>query len=67
VALGDAIRQTRAAKGMSQERLALLAGLDRSYYGRVERGDNNMAVLTLQKIAVALDVTVAELMMVAKL
>jgi transcriptional regulator with XRE-family HTH domain len=52
---------------MSQERLALLAGLDRSYYGRVERGDNNMAVLTLHKIAQALEITVAELMMIAKL
>jgi transcriptional regulator with XRE-family HTH domain len=67
VALGDAIRSVRASKSMSQERLALLAGLDRSYYGRVERGDNNMAVLTLHKIAQALEITVAELMMIAKL
>lgn len=57
----------RMAKGMSQERLALLAGLDRSYYGRVERGDNNMAVLTLHKIAGALEISIAELMLIAEI
>jgi DNA-binding XRE family transcriptional regulator len=67
VALGDAIRSLRVSKSMSQEHLALLAGIDRSYFGRVERGDNNMAVLTLVKIARALDVTVTELMMTAAL
>lgn len=67
VALGNAIRVTRVSKGMSQEKLALLAGVDRSYFGRVERGDNNMAILTLVKIAEALEVTVSELMMTAAL
>jgi transcriptional regulator with XRE-family HTH domain len=47
---------------MSQESLALLAEVDRSYLGRVERGDNNVAVLTLIRIAKALDVTTVELM-----
>jgi transcriptional regulator with XRE-family HTH domain len=67
VALGDAIREIRTSKGMSQEKLALLAGVDRSYFGRVERGDNNMAVLTLVKIAAALEITVAELILAAAL
>lgn len=62
VALGVAIRQTRLDRGMSQESLALLAEVDRSYLGRVERGDNNVAVLTLIRIAKALDVTTVELM-----
>jgi transcriptional regulator with XRE-family HTH domain len=65
VALGDAIRTFRMAKNISQDKLALLAGVDRSYFGRVERGDNNMAMLTLVKIAVALEITVAELMLAA--
>jgi transcriptional regulator with XRE-family HTH domain len=65
--MGNAIRAMREAKSISQERLALLAGLDRSYFGRVERGDNNMAVLTLVKIATALEVTVAELVLTAGL
>lgn len=62
VALGTAIRQTRLNQDMSQETLALHAEVDRSYLGRVERGDNNVAVLTLIRIAKALGVTVVELM-----
>jgi DNA-binding XRE family transcriptional regulator len=62
VALGDAIREIRTSKGISQERLALLAEVDRSYVGRIERGDNNAAILTLARLASALDTTVAKLM-----
>lgn len=61
VALGEAIRRLRKGKEISQEWLALLAEVDRSYVGRVERGDNNVALLTLVKIAAALEMTVAEL------
>ena len=57
----------RRAKGISQEALALLAEVDRSYLGRVERGDNNVAILTLAKLAKALGVSVAKLMQRAKL
>lgn len=62
VALGEALRRIRKAKSISQERLALLAEVDRSYVGRVERGDNNVAVLTLVRLVAALDITVAALM-----
>lgn len=67
IALGKAIRRTRLEKGISQENLALIAEVDRSYVGRVERGDNNVAVLTLAKIAKALGISVAKLMQKAKL
>lgn len=67
LALGKVIRQARLEKGISQENLALLAEVDRSYVGRVERGDNNVAVLTLSKIAKALGVSVAKLAQKAKL
>lgn len=67
VALGRTIREVRIAKGISQERLALLAEVDRSYVGRIERGDNNVAVLTLARLANALDITVARLMQKAGL
>ena len=53
-ALGNSIRELRASQGVSQEALALLSGVDRSYVGRVERGDNNVAVLTLCRISDAL-------------
>lgn len=62
VALGEALRRIRKAKSISQERLALLAEVDRSYVGRVERGDNNVAVLTLIRLVSALDISVATLM-----
>lgn len=65
--LGKAIKRIRLSKGISQERLALLAEVDRSYVGRVERGDNNVAVLTLAKLAHALGVSIAKLMQEAGL
>jgi len=67
VALGDAIRRARIERAISQEKLALLADVDRSYVGRVERGDNNVAVLTLARLANALDISLAELMKDANL
>lgn len=62
IALGKAISNARKQQGVSQEKLALLAGVDRSYVGRVERGDNNVAVLTLLKIGQAMNVSIADLM-----
>lgn len=62
VALGDAIRRIRKERGLSQEQLALSAEIDVSYLGRVERGDNNVAVLRLERISEALGVTMANLM-----
>lgn len=62
LALGSAIRRIRTSKNISQEKLALNAELDRSYVGRVERGDNNVAVLTLSRLAAALDVSMSELL-----
>ena len=67
IALGNAIRQVRKEKGMSQEQLALLAGVDRSHLGRIERADNEIAFRLLVKIAKALDMTVAELTSIAAL
>lgn len=46
---------------MSQEEFAALADLDRAYYGGIERGERNVAVLNLIKIAVALGVEVGRL------
>ena len=67
IALGEAIRRVRLKQEISQEKLALMAGVDRSYVGRVERGDNNVAVLTLLKLAQALDVSLKDMMKEAKL
>ena len=67
VALGEAIRRIRLSKDISQEQLALLAEVDRSYVGQVERGDNNVAVLTLARLAGVLDISIAKLMQEADL
>ncbi len=55
-ALGGAIRAARNEQGISQEALALKCGLDRSYYGAVERGEFNVSVDTLRTIAAGLRV-----------
>ena len=60
--IGHAIRSRRRAHGLSQESLAALAQLDRSYMSSVERGLRNISVLNLARIATALDVSVWELL-----
>lgn len=61
VALGKHIRELRSEKGYAQEEFANEVGLDRSYYGGIERGERNVAALNLIKIAKALGVQVGEL------
>jgi transcriptional regulator with XRE-family HTH domain len=58
---GDNIRQIRKEQGISQEALALLSDLDRSYMGGVERGQRNISLLNIRKIADALKVAPADL------
>jgi transcriptional regulator with XRE-family HTH domain len=59
--LGQQIRHLREKKGLSQEEFAALAGIDRAYYGGIERGERNVAALNLIKIADAFDVEVGKL------
>ncbi|OJY63862.1 MULTISPECIES: helix-turn-helix transcriptional regulator [unclassified Rhizobium] len=59
--IGWNLRRLRVAKGLSQERLAFEAGIDRSYVGRVERGTENVTVGTLEALAKVLSVNVSEL------
>lgn len=66
-AFGAAVRRLRQQRGQSQEGLALAAQIDRSYPGAVERGWSNPTLLNMIKIAAALDATVAELMLEARL
>ncbi len=51
VALGLAIREMRSEQGLSQEGLAHEIGLDRSYIGGIERGEHNLTLMNLLKIA----------------
>ncbi|WP_271023188.1 helix-turn-helix transcriptional regulator [Rhizobium sp. RCAM05973] len=59
--IGWNLRRLRVAKGLSQERLAFEAEIDRSYVGRVERGTENVTVATLEAFAKVLSVNVSEL------
>lgn len=49
--LGEQIRNERIKQGISQENLALLTDIDRSYVGRIERGEVNITVEKLYQIA----------------
>jgi transcriptional regulator with XRE-family HTH domain len=60
VQIGCQIRAIREARGISQEQMAMEAGLDRAYYGRIERGEVNVAALNLLKIAETLESQVGE-------
>ena len=62
LALGREIRRHRDLKGISQEKLAELAGLNRNYVGFVERAERSPRVVTIFRIARALELHPAELM-----
>lgn len=59
--VGERIRVLREAAGYSQDGFALEAGIARSYYGGIERGERNVAALNLIRIASTLGVEVGEL------
>lgn len=62
VAFGAAVRVVRTVKGISQEELAHRCGVDRSYWGAIERGEQNSGLLHLVRIATALGTTLGDLM-----
>lgn len=61
--VGSSIRRLRLERGFTQEEFAQHARLDRSFYGRVERGTQNVALRTLCVIAAALDLHPSELLL----
>ena len=60
--IGWNLRRLRVEQGLSQERLALASGIDRTYVGRVERGSENVTISTLEAFARVLAVPVATLL-----
>jgi transcriptional regulator with XRE-family HTH domain len=59
--MGTRIRELRIEADLSQEKLAFTCDLDRTYIGSVERGERNISVINLNKIANALKVKTSEL------
>ena len=60
--IGNRIRELRIEANLSQEKLAFESELDRTYIGSVERGERNISVINLRKIAKALKYKVADLL-----
>jgi transcriptional regulator with XRE-family HTH domain len=59
--VGRNVRRVRVVKSISQERLAFDSGVDRSYLGGMERGEENPTVDVLDRIAATLAVPLSEL------
>ena len=56
--VGLNIRRIREKRGLSQEKLAALADVHRVYIGQIERGEKNIGLINLEKIAKALDIDI---------
>lgn len=61
IAFGKHVRQLRIERKLSQEKLAELAELHRNYVGGIERGERNVALLNIVKLARGLNVRTAKL------
>ena len=60
---GERVRELRIAQGFSQEQLAQKTGLHRTYIGGIERGERNVSLVNIQKIAKGLNYSIEYLLM----
>jgi transcriptional regulator with XRE-family HTH domain len=63
---GFAVKSRREALGMTQEDLAGRAGIHRTYLSDVERGSRNLGLLNIERLAVALSISLADLFHLAE-
>lgn len=63
---GNRVRQERLKRKLSQEKFAELIGLHRTYIGMVERGEKNITLKNIEKIAEALKISLDKLMKLEK-
>lgn len=59
---GLKVKELRKEQGLSQEKLAELANLHRTYIGMIERGEKNITLLNMAKIAKALNIEMCNLL-----
>ena len=62
VSFGLKVREHRKLKKLSQEKLALLCNIDRSYMGRIERGEVNLTIEKIYELAKVLGVSAKDLL-----
>jgi transcriptional regulator with XRE-family HTH domain len=62
LSFGRKVRSERVKKGLSQEELADLAGVHRTYIGMIERAEKNITLLNIYKIAKALNINCKDLL-----
>lgn len=67
LALGNTIRAERKAMGLTQDALADASGIDRAHMGKIERGERNVTLLNLLKIAAAINRRASDMMAAAGL
>ena len=58
---GNNLKRLRLEKGLSQEKLALNADIDRTYIPSIEKGERNVSIVIAEKLAIALNVPISEL------
>ena len=58
---GENLRKLRQEKNMSQEDLGFAASIHRTYVGAVERGEQNISIINLEKLAKALKISIKDL------
>ena len=61
IRFGRAVRNRRQKLGVSQEEFADMCGLDRTYVGGIERGERNLALINIEKIAKTFQISLSEL------
>lgn len=62
IKFGEKVRELRTSQSLSQEQLAHLADVHRTYIGMVERAEKNITLVNIEKIANALNVNITELL-----
>lgn len=61
IAFGQRVRELRQQTDLSQEKFALMIGMDRTYFSSVEAGKRNISLINIKKIADGLEVSVSNL------
>ena len=62
IRFGRRVRELRASQDYSQEAFAAACGVDRTYMGGIERGERNLALRNIERIALALGISLSELL-----